>query len=1078
MSDDSSNLRYRFHSPAVSQTEATRTLSSPFTAEGAGWKLGDPIRSRLAELAGDAPPGGLQQQFLELSAELMAAPAAEADACAARALGRVADALGLELVAVVHFDDGEVIYTDVEIALHPALAAARARWDEARRHLSTLARAGHGAPFGCRPHATLQPVDDVLAWLPAAGRWQSMLSLPLAESGGVVGFALFGSCDEQVWRPALLEGLRPFGELAANALARKMRERLLEGSLRFERLLFDVSATFIQMPVGDIDVELTRSLHRITVFLGLDIGTLLMLVPGTNRLVRTHYYAAHGVPAVPDVVEGLCEWSMRALRAGEPLIVSSAAELPPQADGERAYMAAAGIESLVAIPLRQAERLIGFASFAVVRREVRWNPVVVQRLKLLGQMFANALARKALEETTQGLVDFELLISTLSARFAGLTAQQVEQAIEPALEEIRALFDADQCALFEVFSDRREAYLRYLAHHPAVQPASRQPNYVELFPWTFEEVCRHHRSNPMSQLDDLPPEAAVDRASKQAIGVQSTLDMPVVVNGAVLFVLTLAFNRRRWQWTDEYMQRIHLLALMLANALMRSRAEAALRASEERFRQVVDAAPNGVMMLDADGRIVMVNRQLETIFGYGREQLVGQPTQALLPAWRPVGTLDRFVQEGNAPEPAQLSCRRELTGLRFNGAEIAVEVGFSPLEIDGADYLLASVVDITQRKRTEQALQAARHSLGEAQRIARLGSIEWNRNDGKWTGSEEARRIYGCAPDDIESPMRYVHLDDQCRVMSLIERVLETKAPRYEFECRIVRPDFSEATLRARAELSYSPDDGNPVRVLGTVQDVTEARAADYEVRRLRAQLYHADRVVRASALTASLAHELNQPLAAILSNAQAGLRLMAKGEHDLAEIAAIFTDIVRDDKRAAAVINGLRAMLRQKETDRVALDVEPALEALLMLLHGELIAAKVELLTEFEPGCAVYADRTQFEQVMLNLVLNALEAMREAAALERRLAISASGAPNGMVRIMVVDSGPGIPADKTDSVFDAFWTTKEQGMGMGLAVCRNIVESHGGRIWLEPRSLEGGACFCVELPPPPDVVDARERDG
>jgi len=114
----------------------------------------------------------------------------------------------------------------------------------------------------------------------------------------------------------------------------------------------------------------------------------------------------------------------------------------------------------------------------------------------------------------------------------------------------------------------------------------------------------------------------------------------------------------------------------------------------------------------------------------------------------------------------------------------------------------------------------------------------------------------------------------------------------------------------------------------------------------------------------------------------------------------------------------------------------------------------------------------------MLNLVLNALEAMREAAVLERRLAISARRAPNGMVRIMVVDSGPGIPADKTDSVFDAFWTTKEQGMGMGLAVCRNIVESHGGRIWLEPRSPEGGACFCVELPPPPDVVDARERDG
>lgn len=1046
----------------------------PFAADSAGSKLGDLIRSPLAETAPHgAVAHGLQQQFLELSAELIAAPAANTDACIAKALGRLADSLGLELVTLVQFDDGDVMCTgtDIEIALHPALAADRARWADARRRLSAAARTARSVQFAPRGQDPDPSDKEDLGWLPAAGHWLSMLSLPLAAPGGVVGFVLFGARTGRDWRPALLDRLQSFAELAANALTRKMRERLLDNSLRFERLLFDVSATFIQMPVGDIDVELTRSLHRITVFLGLDVGALLMLQPATNRLIRTHHYAGRGAPVLPTVVEGLCEWTMRALLAGEPIVVSSTADLPPEAAGERAYMAAAGIESLVAVPLKQAERLMGFASFAVVSRQVAWQPALVQRLKLLGQMFANAFARKALEETTRGLVGFELLVSTLSARFAGLTAQQVEQAIEPALEEIRAFFDADQCALFEVFTDRREAYIRYLAYHPAVRPTPKEPNYVDLFPWTFEHVCRRQQPNPMNQLDDLPPEAAVDRASKQAIGVQSTLDMPVVVNGAVPFILTLAFNRRRWLWTDDYMKRIHLLALMLANALLRSRAEAALRASEERFRQVVDAAPDGVMMLDAGGRIVMVNRQLETIFGYGREQLVGRPTQALLPAWRPAGTLERIVQEGAEKEPGRLPCRRELTGLRFDGAEIAVEVGFCPLEIEGADYLLASVVDITQRKRTEQALQAARHSLGEAQRIARLGSIEWNREDDRWTGSAEARRIHGCAPADIESPMRYIHLDDQCRIMSLIERVLETREPRYEFEYRIVRPDFTEATVRARAEISYSPDDGNPVRVLGTVQDVTEARAADYEVRRLRGQLYHADRVVRASALTASLAHELNQPLAAILSNAQAGLRLMARDEPDLPEIHAILSDIVRDDKRAAAVINGLRAMLRQKETDRGALDVEQALDDLLMLLHGELVAANVELATEFEAGCVVYADKTQFEQVMLNLVLNAIEAMRDPAVLERRLAISTHATREGTVHVMICDSGPGIPPGKADTVFDAFWTTKEQGMGMGLAVCRNIVESQGGRIWLEPGLPGGGACFSVELPVPPDAA-------
>jgi len=900
-----------------------------------------------------------------------------------------------------------------------------------------------------------------------SGGWCSLVSLPLAISGQAFGFVVFTTAGLRDWPAWLLVRLQSFAELAASAISRKTKDQQFDSSILFERLLFSVSASFIRMSVVDIDAELTSALQRTANFLGLDAGVIMALEPGANSLVRTHDYCDQGIPALPSRVDGLSGLTLSSLRNGDPIVVSSVRDLPPEAVGERDYMTAASIGSLVAIPLNPARHPGGFVSFMVSSREVVWTDAVVQRLRLLGEMFASALARQALEGITRNLLEFESLVSTMATHFAGLDSAQVEGALEPALEEIRTFFDADQCGIFEIFNGGREAYLRFRAFQPGVTPASMEPNYADYFPYTVEQTCVRGLPCVFNEMSDLPADAVVDRASKVAFGVQSNVDMPVEVNGAVRFVLTLAFTRRQWRWADEYVARIRLLALTLVNSLVRARAEMGLRASEQRFRQVVDAAPNGVMMIEPTGHIVMVNRQLEAIFGYPREELAGRDTRMLLPDWQLADRHECLDQEAIEPAMNELPPRHELSGRRRDGVGIAVEVGLSPIEIDGVGYLLANVVDITGRKRTERALQATRDSLGEAQRIARLGSVEWVCDDGRWTGSEQARRIFGSAPDDIESPMRYIHADDQFRVMSIIERVLEMREPRYEFECRIVRPDFTEVIVRARGEVTYAPGGGSAMNVLGTVQDVTEARAADHEVRRLRGQLYHADRVVRASALTASLAHELNQPLAAILSNAQAGLRLMADGAPDLAEIHDILGDIVRDDKRAAAVINGLRAMLRQKETDRAVLDVAAAIEDLLNLLRGEVLAANVALVTEFESACVVYADRTQFEQVMLNLVLNAIEAMRDPAVLERRLSIMTRGTLDGMVLITIADSGPGIPAAQADTVFDAFWTTKEQGMGMGLAVCRNIVESHGGRIWLEPPGAGGGATFNIELPVP-----------
>jgi len=272
---------------------------------------------------------------------------------------------------------------------------------------------------------------------------------------------------------------------------------------------------------------------------------------------------------------------------------------------------------------------------------------------------------------------------------------------------------------------------------------------------------------------------------------------------------------------------------------------------------------------------------------------------------------------------------------------------------------------------------------------------------------------------------------------------------------RLLGQAFAHALLRVGAEEA--------------LRHAEQARATDThrtqeEMRELRMQLWHADRVARTGALSASLAHELRQPLAAILSNAQAALRLVSQGKPDLVEIEDILHDVVRDDKRASDVIASVRTWLRRHETDHEPVDLARALDELLLLLRSEITSAQAEIEVEIEAGVQIVADRCQMQQVVLNLVMNALEAMREVPASQRRLTVSVMRTDAGKVRCAVRDQGNGITHENLQKVFDPFWTTKPQGLGMGLSVCRSIVEAHNGKMWVES-SAGAGATFFFEVP-------------
>jgi len=264
--------------------------------------------------------------------------------------------------------------------------------------------------------------------------------------------------------------------------------------------------------------------------------------------------------------------------------------------------------------------------------------------------------------------------------------------------------------------------------------------------------------------------------------------------------------------------------------------------------------------------------------------------------------------------------------------------------------------------------------------------------------------------------------------------------------------------------LSWSPEVIGRLKIVGEVIGGSVALArTEAELRELRRHVWHADRVQRVSALTAAVAHELNQPLAAILSNAQAGLKYLERDEVAPGVIKDILEAVVRESKRTAETIRSMRALIRQGETRRDRIDLAAAMDVAKRLLEGELASQGVRVEATFQPGCWVVADTVQVKQVAMNLLQNAAAALQTRPSEERLVRLQVSRI-NELVTLKVSDSGEGIAAKDLPSIFEPFWTTRHDGLGLGLAICRSIVEAHGGRIWAEANS-DGGATFSVELP-------------
>ena len=259
-------------------------------------------------------------------------------------------------------------------------------------------------------------------------------------------------------------------------------------------------------------------------------------------------------------------------------------------------------------------------------------------------------------------------------------------------------------------------------------------------------------------------------------------------------------------------------------------------------------------------------------------------------------------------------------------------------------------------------------------------------------------------------------------------------------------------------------DRGEVIRIVHQVRDITGQKRAEEEIHRARAELLRVERSFRISELTASLAHEFNQPLAAILSNAQAALHFLESDKPDLNEFREILRDIIQDDKRAGNVIRSLRSMMKREETEQKPVILKDVLNDVIAIFHSEAIFRNVDIETDFsEVLPPVLADRIQLQQVILNLIMNAAEAMSQNSPGVRRMTLRTQ-AVDDRLRVSVRDFGPGVSQENLERVFQPFFTTKGTGLGMGLVISKSIIEAHRGRIWAE-NNADGGATFAFELP-------------
>ena len=565
---------------------------------------------------------------------------------------------------------------------------------------------------------------------------------------------------------------------------------------------------------------------------------------------------------------------------------------------------------------------------------------------------------------------------------------------------------------------------------------------------------------------DIPMLAGVPRLEQEcnevmAGGMESRVDLR---DGARWFVIRISPHRKG-------NRQVAGTVLTFTN-ITAFRASTDQAIYEREFtKAILNTVADPLVVLSADQRIQSGNRAFYTMFALTRDQTQGLPLYEMgNGAFGPLrAQLDEMLAGNHAFQLV------EVDHVFAGDQERTLIVNAHPLSLPGHSErrILVTFQDITARKqaeaakdlRSEEELRRSEAFLAKVQQLSSTGGFYWWPAAGKTIWTEQVYRVFDldpAAPLTTELRQSRIHPDDLPAHREAIQRAID-EARDFEYEVRLLMPDKSVKYIHSLAQPTRDAE-GNLLYV-GAVQDVTQHRRTEEALGKLRSELAHVARVSSLGTLTASIAHEVNQPLSGILTNASTCLRMLDADPPNVEGARETARRTIRDAHRASEVITRLRALFMKKSDAVESFDLNEATREVIALSRSELqrnrVLLRLELADDLPP---VTGDRVQLQQVILNLLLNASDAMRSVDDRPRQAVITTARDEGDGVRLTVQDTGQGLGRQPIEKIFEPFFTTKDDGMGIGLAVSRSIIESHRGRIWAKPNDGPG-ATFSFSIP-------------